>query len=211
MKSQSLHVAGAGVQLSQAKKEEKVFKRAFSGKVIKLVTVMVMALLLPLAPASAFSTETKLTASDGAVNDEFGFSVSISGNTAVVGAIQLNNNGPGAAYVFVRSRTGWTQQAKLTASDGAAQDLFGWSVSISGGTAVVGAQFDDDKGVNSGSAYVFVRSGTGWSQQDKLTATDRASLDLFGWSVSISGNTALVGAIFDDGLGSVYVYKLMGN
>ena len=103
----------------------------------------------------------KLTASDGAVNDYFGSSVSISsdGTTALIGAYLDDDKGAnsGSAYVFKYNGTSWTQQSKLTASDGAASDQFGYSVSISsdGTTALIGAIYDDDKGTNSGSAYVF--------------------------------------------------------
>ena len=96
----------------------------------------------------------------------------------------------GSAYVFVRSGTSWIQEAKLTASDAAESDLFGLSVALSGDTALVGALFDDDAGSDSGSAYVFKRSGTSWSQQAKLTASDAAADDTFGRSVALSGDTA---------------------
>ena len=103
----------------------------------------------------------KLTASDGAASDYFGYSVSISsdGTTALIGAYADDDKGTdsGSAYIFKYNGTAWIQQAKLTASDGAASDQFGFSVSISsdGTTALIGAHTDDDKGVNSGSAYVF--------------------------------------------------------
>lgn len=102
------------------------------------------------------------------------------------------------------------EQAKLTASDGAAFDLFGGSVSISGDTAVVGSRGDDDAGADSGSVYVFVRSGTTWTEQAKLTASDAASFDGFGFSVAVSGDTAVVGSRRDDDAGtssgSAYVF-----
>lgn len=111
----------------------------------------------------AVRQSVKLTASDGAAGDRFGNGISISGDTAVVGAwaddIGANVN-QGSAYVFVKTGTTWTQQAKLTASDGAANDTFGYSVSISGNTIVVGSDVDDvGANVNQGSAYVFVRNG----------------------------------------------------
>ena len=118
----------------------------------------------------------------------------------------------GSAYVFVRSGGAWSQQKKLTASDAAVTDEFGFSVAISGDMVVVGARFDDDAGEASGSAYVFVRSGGAWSQQQKLTASDAAATDEFGFSVAISGDTVVVGALFDsdagDASGSAYVYGL---
>jgi len=122
--------------------------------------------------ALILSEQAKLTASDGAADDRFGFSVSISGDTAVIGANLDDGVGSdsGSAYVFVRSGTTWTEQAKLTASDAAALDRFGWSVSVNGDTAVIGAPFDDDAVLNIGSTYVFVRSGTSWTLQQKLTA-----------------------------------------
>ena len=97
--------------------------------------------------------------------------------------------------MFVRSGTTWTEQQKLLASDGAAGDYFGFSVSVSGDTVVVGASLDDTPGgVDAGSAYVFVRSGTTWTEQQKLLASDGAAGDDFGYSVSVSGDTVVVGA-----------------
>ena len=163
---------------------------------------------------SVWTEEAKLTASDGAAVDYFGVSVSVSGDTAVVGA--WSGDGivadSGSAYVFVRSGTTWSEQAELTASDGAADDWFGFAVSVSGDTAVVGADYDDDNGMNSGSAYVFVRSGTTWTEQAKLTASDGAATDVFGRSVSVSGDAAVLGARLDDDngtdSGSAYVFDL---
>ncbi|HZU04807.1 MAG TPA: FG-GAP repeat protein [Chloroflexota bacterium] len=141
--------------------------------------------------------QAKLVASDGAAGDFFGLSVALSadGNTALVGA-DGKNGFQGAAYVFVRSGTTWSQQQKLTAADGAVFDNFSLSVALSGdgNTALVGAY---GKNGQQGAAYVFVRSGTTWSQQQKLTASDGAAGDQFGGSVALSGddNTALVGAV----------------
>jgi len=164
--------------------------------------------------------QAQLTASDGAAYDEFGCSVALSGDTAVVGAyvdtVGANAN-QGSAYVFVRSGTTWSQQAKLTALDGAANDYFGGSVAVSGDTAVVGA-YGDDVGANAdqGSAYIFVRSGTTWSQQAKLTAADGAASDQFGWSVALSGDAAVVGARYDTvganpSQGSAYIFVRSGT
>ena len=112
----------------------------------------------------------------------------------------------------MRSDSSWSEEAKLTASDGAANDWFGGSVSVSGDTAVVVAPWDDDNGTGSGSAYVFVRSGSSWIEQDKLIASDGAAGDHFGSSVSVSGDTAVVGASYDDYsgayTGSAYVFDL---
>ncbi len=147
---------------------------------------------------TVWTEQQQITASDGAANDQFGFIVAISGDTAIVGAnfdAVGANNFQGSAYIFVRSGVVWTEQQKLTASDGAAGDTFGNSVSIDGDTAVVGANLDF-VGANpaQGSAYVFVRNGTVWSQQQKLIATSGAAVDQFGWSVAISGDKIIVGA-----------------
>ncbi len=146
-------------------------------------------------------------------------SISADGAYAVIGAFADDvggNNDQGSAYIFVRSGTSWTQQAKLVASDGAAGDCFGLSVSISGdgAYAVIGACYDD-VGANSdqGSAYIFVRSGASWTQQAKLVASDGAADDYFGRSVSISadGAYAVIGAYADDvgantDQGSAYIF-----
>jgi hypothetical protein len=174
-------------------------------------------------------TETKLYARDPAQSDNFGRSVSISGDglTAIVGADRddgVNNyrGNSGSAYIFKYANGGWSQTAKLYAGDAAIVDFFGRSVSISGDglTAIVGAYGDD--GVNnnylssSGSAYIFKYANGGWSQTAKLYAGDPASADFFGWSVSISGDglTAIVGAYGDNGVnnnlsssGSAYIFK----
>jgi hypothetical protein len=128
--------------------------------------------------------------------------VAISVNTAVIGAEKDDTPGgadAGSAYVFVRSGTTWSQQAKLTASDGADDDRFGGSVAVAEDTAVVGSGRDDNEaGTDAGSAYAFVRSGTTWTEQDKLTAPDGDSEDRFGDAVALDGNVAVVGAFADD-------------
>lgn len=150
---------------------------------------------------SAGSQVHKLTASDAAAGDEFGYSTSVSGTTAVIGAYMNDDAGSdsGAAYVF-DSATG-SQLHKLTASDAAASDFFGISVAASGSSAVVGARNDDDSGVNSGAAYVF-DTATG-AQVQKLTATDGDARDFFGRAVAVDGTTAVVGAYGDDDNGSL--------
>lgn len=156
----------------------------------------------------AWGQVTKLTADDGMAVDLFGQSISVSGDVAVVGAVGADvggNSDQGAAYVFYRDRNGpdaWGQVAKLTASDGAAGDNFGVSVSVSGDTAVVGAYWATVGGHEyRGAAYVFDRDQGGtdtWGQVFKLTAADGAEGDEFGTSVSLSGDTALVGAPYAD-------------
>jgi len=169
------------------------------------------------ATCSQWEQVDKLTASDGAYTDRFGYSVSIGVDTAIVGAFQDDDNGSnsGSAYIFRRDGESWNEQAKLTPSDGNDSDYFGYSVSVSGDYAIVGAYQDDDKGSNSGSAYIFYYNGTSWMQQAKLTAEDGAAGDNFGYSVSISGDYSIAGAPSDDdkgnGSGSVYIFKRDGS
>ncbi len=159
----------------------------------------------------------KLTASDGATDDAFGFWVAVSGKSVVVGAMgaDVTFTNQGAAYVFTRTGGTWTQQHKLIASDGAEEDAFGRSVAASGDTVVVGAQFDEvgpNNNKDQGSAYVFKRTRGTWSEQVKLTAEDGTSDDLFGVSVGMSGDTAVVGASFAEvgaklAQGAAYVWR----
>jgi len=110
------------------------------------------------------------------------------------------------------ARAQWDELAKLLAGDGAADDEFGYSVSISGDYAVIGAYYDDDNGVDAGAAYVFVRSGSTWSLHPKLTASDGAAGDDFGYSVALCGDYAVIGAPYHDDnapdAGSAYVFGL---
>jgi hypothetical protein len=167
--------------------------------------------------------QAKLTAGDVEVGDGFGYAVAIDGNTVVVGARFKNDavggNGAGAAYVFQRQGKAWTQQAKLTANDGAPFDLFGHAVAISGDTVVIGARSADDPagGRNSGAVYVFQREGETWVQQARLTASDAGAVDHFGHAVVISGDTMMVGAFGHDdphggrNAGAVYVFQRQGT
>lgn len=137
-----------------------------------------------------------MTAGDGAAYDDFGFSVAISANTLVVGAINDDvgaNADQGSAYVFSRDGGVWTQHVKLTATDGAASDFFGFSVSISGNIAVAGTA-PLTTGPRQGAAYVFVRNGSLWNQEARLTANDSTEDDFFGRSVAISGASVVIGA-----------------
>lgn len=149
-----------------------------------------------------WTQQAKLTASDSATNDYLGFSVAISGDTAAVGAFLNDPNGhqdQGAAYVFQRNGTSWTQQAKLTASDGAAGDLFGRSVAINGNTVIAGAdQHLIGSSAGQGAAYVFTRSNGTWQQSAQFVASDGAPNDGLGIGVAVEGNTCVVGAWADD-------------
>ncbi|HXN32351.1 MAG TPA: FG-GAP repeat protein [Polyangiaceae bacterium] len=139
------------------------------------------------AAGPTFGQQTSLPGSTDAF---FGYSVAIDGDTAVVGAWNDNGN-KGAAYVFVRTGTTWSQQQELTAADGASGDQFGYAVAVSGNTALVGAV---GRAANQGYVYAFARTGSAWTQQQELTAADGAPEDCFGCTVAVRGGTALVGA-----------------
>ena len=158
--------------------------------------------------AALTTQQAYLKASDTKKVGRFGYSVAVSGNTAVVGGIGDSDNN-GAVYVFVRNGGVWTQQQKLTASNAEADDQFGVSVAIAGETIVVGASFEaggsdrvngnqtDNSAPAAGAAYVFTRSGVTWSQQAYLKASNSDAGDLFGYSVAIAGETIVVGALFE--------------
>ena len=170
-------------------------------------------LLLAIAPQSfEWNEKAQLTASDASIDDEFGRSVAVDGDTLVVGA---PFDDAGAAYVFQRAGTTWVEQTKLVASDPETGDRFGWSVAILGDTALVGAPREDDPGLESGAAYVFRRSGTVWSEEAKLEADDPSFGDRFGRSVALSGDTALIGAravdTFGVNSGAAYVFLRSGT
>jgi hypothetical protein len=163
------------------------------------------------------SQQAKLVPADGAFLDRFGQWLGVDGDTAVVGSFQDDDRGfdSGSAYVYTRTGAAWSEQAKLLASDGTGGDAFGISVAVDGDTAVVGAHLNDDAGSSSGSAYVFTRSGTTWTQQAKLVAPDAATLDRFGFAVDIDGDTVVVGARDDDDngteSGAAYVFDRTGT
>jgi hypothetical protein len=166
------------------------------------------------APA-VWTQQAKLTGADGSSWDYFGGSVALDGDTVVIGASLDDHTGvsdAGSAYVFVRSGGVWAQTAKLTAADAARSDWFGYSVALSGDTAVIGAPYEDDAGgPQSGAAYVFVRADGVWTQAAKLTASDAAASDYFGYSVALDGDITVIGAYGDDhsgasDAGAVYVF-----
>jgi hypothetical protein len=202
---------------------------------------------------SVWSQQAYLKASNTGENDRFGLEVAVSGDTVVVGANEEDSNASGvngdqgnndvslsgAAYVFVRNGSTWSQEAFLKASNVEAFDGFGYSVAVSGDTVIVGASGEDSNatGVNgneadnsfasSGAAYVFVRSGSTWSQESYLKASNVQAFDGFGVSVAVSGDTVIVGATeessnamgvngnqLDDSLsrsGAAYVFARSGN
>lgn len=162
----------------------------------------------------------KLTADDPGENDDFGWSVDVDGDTAVVGAHladESNERDAGAAYVFRRAGEAWRQQAKLVAEDAGLEDRFGSAIAVSGSTVMVGAMSDDDPtATDAGSVYVFERGDGSWSQVAKLAAGDGGRFDGLGESMALDGDTALVGAAGHAGnngndAGAVYVFNRIGG
>ena len=143
---------------------------------------------------SGWQETAKLLASDGVAGDQFG-QIAIDGETIVVGAARKDSAGPdaGAAYVFSRDDDRWIETARLTAMDASGYDRFGQTVAIDGSTIVAGAVGNDERGYNAGAAYVFVRQGDAWVQQDKLLARDGRANDGFGY-VAVHEHIAVVGA-----------------
>ena len=187
----------------------------------RLNTIIAAFSLLPVIQTHAGSPihVQDLMSQDSDPFDGFGKFVDVDGSTAIISADTAFEDEVtvGAAFVFVRDGGGnWSQQAKLLASDQSFNDRFGFAVAIDGDVAVVGAHWNDDACpgsvlCNSGSVYVFTRDGTGvWTEQQKLTASDAAGGDEFGFNVAISGQTILVGAPerdeFGEASGATYVF-----
>ena len=185
--------------------------------------------------AGVWNQTQKLVASDRGISDYFGSAVSISGNHAIVGAYNNDEDAlggntqsnAGAVYVYELSGGVFTEVQKIVATDRSADDLFGYSVSISGDYAIIGAygEDEDELGGNplsyAGSAYVFERNGAGvWNEVQKLVANDRQANAYFGYSVGISGDYLVVGASYENkdatgmnplfGAGAAYVYLRTG-
>jgi hypothetical protein len=192
-----------------------MFNKKYSQILFTPLFLLLIQLYIPDGGSSAFAAtpwtqQARLSVSGGAASDRFGYSAALSadGNVAIAGAIGKNDS-RGAAYIFTRSGADWVQQVELTDPSGVAFDEFGFSVAISadGGTAIVGAR---GKNTGQGSAFVFTGSGSSWTLQALLTASDGAAHDDFGNSVAISaaGDTALVGA---EGKNSAYVFTRSGS
>lgn len=161
--------------------------------------------------------EQKVTASGGQISDRFGAAVVIDGSTAFVSApcSHLNPNtlqcGPGAVYVFIRSKGAWTQTAKLTASDGVPGSGFGVAMAVEGATVLIGAPGASDGSTGPGAVYVFSESGGSWMEAAKLSASDSVAGDRFGVSVAFAGTTAVIGepsatVNSNSGQGAAYVF-----
>jgi MYXO-CTERM domain-containing protein len=164
---------------------------------------------------AAWVQQAKFHAFDGTEGDAFGAAVSLDGDTAIVGAPNHRISEfvqSGGAYFFAESGSTWSQQAEIGPSDGMTSDAFGTSVSLSGGTALIGApQMNRISPSVPGAAYVFTESGTTWSQEDELSPSDGAPGDWFGTAVALSGSTVIVGAsrhavLGGTGVGVAYVY-----
>lgn len=160
-----------------------------------------------------WSQQAKLVPSGLVSGERFGQAVSLSGDRVAVGAGRVGVNGAGAVYVFVRNGTVWTEEAKLTPSDGVPFDAFGTSVALDADTILVGAPMKASTGgaYANGAVYAFVRDASGWTEQAKLT-TVGANGDLFGYAVDVAGDRAVIGAPYaSDAQGQAYVFVRSGT
>jgi hypothetical protein len=172
---------------------------------------------------STWEYQQTITANDLQNGDNFGSALSMSGSSVIIGANMANLpgiNDAGAAYVFIFNGTSWIQQGKLTANDAAVGDLMGHSVSIFEDYAIAGAPYANPMGLgDAGAAYVFHFNGASWLQQQKLTASNPAALDNFGWSAGMHEEFAIVGAPYVNYVapdtvadsGAAYVFRLLSN
>jgi FG-GAP repeat len=163
--------------------------------------------------AGLWAVERKITAHDGEPGDQFGWSVALSAGSALIGARFDDDEAfnSGSAYLYNRTAQTWHMKQKFTASDAAVNDQFGWTVALDDKTAVIGARFNDDMGINSGSAYVYTLIDKVWSQHQKLTASDGESGNQYSWAIALDGDKLIIGAPFDNYdealSGSCYVYS----
>jgi hypothetical protein len=163
---------------------------------------------------TTWTQQAKLVGLDTVPGDTFGYDVALDDDTILVGAVNdITEQGDysGSAYVFTRTGTTWTQEAKLLHSNGTKWDWLGTSVSLEGDTALIGAANEEESGAEgTGAAYVFTRTGTTWTEQQRLIASDHGGQDNFGLPVYLNGNTAFIGAWYQPNLGAhsgtVYVF-----
>jgi hypothetical protein len=146
--------------------------------------------------AGQWTEQAKLSLAGGQPGDNFGVALAIRGDTALIGAPTdpspyIFPTGPGTAYVFLRQGSLWTQQTQLRPSDSVADDLFGSSVALEQGLAVIGAP---KRNSYTGAAYVFTGGAASWVQTAKLTASDGGTFEHFGRAVALSGNRLVIGA-----------------
>ena len=164
-----------------------------------------------------WNEEARLTASDGETEDRFGRAVSVDGDIVVVGAHwddeQATNSG--SAFVYCFDGIGWNETQKLIAKDGINSHGFGFSLTNHGDWIAVGANADNDGGVNAGAVYLFQFDGSKWRERQKLLASDPADDDRFGWSVAMNDELLVVGAPWSDAAdaaaGAVYVFRRSGS
>jgi len=161
-----------------------------------------------------WTQQAKLTASDAGAGDGLGSAVALEGTLAAIGA-SGDDFPTGSVYLFERDGETWIERDNVSPGDGTFDDFFGDTVALSGDYILVGVHNDDDDGDSSGSAYVFMRDGDSWNQQDKLIASDAAAGDAFGASVALSGDRAVVGAPGNDDhgedSGAAYVFERDGE
>ena len=169
---------------------------------------------------TTWSEQAKIAPQDGTSGDYFGAAVALGTDTALIGAPGRpfgTNTSPGRAYVFARAGTAWSEQARLSIADGAADDRYGSAVALSGDTAVIGAyKRTIGDSVSQGEAYVYARAGTTWSEQARLRASDGAAQERFGIAVAVGGDIAVIGAenatVGDHiGQGAAYVFSRSGS
>ena len=166
--------------------------------------------------AGAWEETQKLNASDGSVDDNFGFSLTFAGESLAISTYQQNNR-TGAVYIYDQSATGdWQESQKLLASDSAFYKQFGYAIAGTENQIVIGAPNDNENGANAGAAYIFEKGLDGiWMQTKKLVASDVEAYDSFGISVSIATNIAVVGSFYDDDVldnsGAAYVFDNTSN
>ena len=161
--------------------------------------------------ATTTTSGSQLTAADGVANDRFGYSVALSGDTLVVGALAANDYA-GVAYIYSAGADGWAQQAEVEATDAFFSSNFGYAVALSGSTALISAPVEGE----GGAVFVFSLVEGQWVQQQKLVPNDAAGTSCFGCSVALSGNTALIGAQSKQigsniGQGAAYIFNFDGT
>lgn len=159
---------------------------------------------------SSWNEEQRLTPSDGAGEDQFGYDVALDGDLAVVGS---NRHGivpdAGAVYVYRRNGGAWAEQQKLTGHDSAAYDRLGTRVDVDAGHVVAHAPLDDDAGSNSGAVFVFREVNSTWVEQTKFIGSNTNTADSFGEGLALSGMTVLATSVSAvNGHGAIYSAEL---
>lgn len=177
------------------------------------IVFKILSCLTLIIACQSYAKLQKLLPDDGKAADQFGYSVAIDGETALVGALKAdtkNSKDSGAAYVYSLSSSGWQQQAKLVAEPAYADDTIGGNVALKNNTALLGASRRDDKGKDAGAAFAFEKKGDLWLQTQVLTALDAKAGDAFGQSIALTEQFLVIGAPHSDSphkdSGAAYVY-----